>query len=488
MRPEKDSPLPLLLFPGADRASKAWIGRLKKEGRIRPIGARLYTSVKPGSEETVVRQSWGEIVSHLFPHALLSHRSALEFKPSPAGIVYLTATTSRLLTYPGLTLKFMKGPPPREDDAAFLSFRASSRARAFLENYAIAHSEKGESKTLPPEELEKKLEELLRFKGEKELNRLRDEAKKIAKQFGWEKSFAKLNQTISALLGTKPAKRLKSQSAIARALGRPYDPRCVERFGLLAAELHGTPLDENPDRFGARDHFRNKAFFESYFSNYIEGTTFEIEEAEEIVFEKKIPKNRPKDAHDILATYSIVSNPNELKRLPKNSDDLRELLQARHFTLMKDRPEANPGRYKDRPNRAGQTHFGTPELIEGTLDQGFKFYKDLPSGLAASIYIMFLIAEVHPFTDGNGRIARVFMNAELYAQGLSTIIIPNVYRDDYLGALRALSRQNRPRPLIQMLTRAHEFSHIEFSPYQKILKLLKQQNWFEDPDEAKLIL
>jgi fido (protein-threonine AMPylation protein) len=31
--------------------------------------------------------------------------------------------------------------------------------------------------------------------------------------------------------------------------------------------------------------------------------------------------------------------------------------------------------------------------------------------------MMFLISEVHPFADGNGRIARIMMNAELVAAG-----------------------------------------------------------------------
>ena len=31
--------------------------------------------------------------------------------------------------------------------------------------------------------------------------------------------------------------------------------------------------------------------------------------------------------------------------------------------------------------------------------------------------MMFLVAEVHPFADGNGRVARVMMNAELIAGG-----------------------------------------------------------------------
>ncbi len=35
---------------------------------------------------------------------------------------------------------------------------------------------------------------------------------------------------------------------------------------------------------------------------------------------------------------------------------------------------------------------------------------------AKAICMMFLVSEVHPFNDGNGRVARVTMNAELSSQ------------------------------------------------------------------------
>jgi len=43
--------------------------------------------------------------------------------------------------------------------------------------------------------------------------------------------------------------------------------------------------------------------------------------------------------------------------------------------------------------------------------------------------MMFMISEVHPFNDGNGRIACVMMNAELVRADQSHIIIPTVFRE-----------------------------------------------------------
>jgi Fic family protein len=101
--------------------------------------------------------------------------------------------------------------------------------------------------------------------------------------------------------------------------------------------------------------------------------------------------------------------------------------------------------------------------------------------------MMFLVSEVHPFSDGNGRIARVMMNAELVAAGLRRIIIPTVFRDDYLGALRALSRKGDPAAYLRMLDRAQEFSaSIDFSDLAAARRELTASNAFKDPKEGLL--
>ncbi len=479
--------LPPLLFPAPDSRSRQWMARLKREKKIRAAGPRLYTSVPIGHQAEAVRRGWAQIVSNLFPNALLTHRTALEYKPSPKGVVYLTGSARRRLRYPGLTLKFMSGPKPLKDDPPFINARVSSMPRALLENLSITRGG-NEERTLPREDLERRLEEILRAKGVKELNDLRDRARVIARQFGWKREFKRLDQIVGAMLRSRPAGILRSNIARARSKHIPYDEHCLERCHILFADLRHQPFRSLSDEYSAPEHFRNKAFFEAYFSNYIEGTTFEIEEAEEIVFEGKIPKNRPKDAHDILGTFQIVSDSDEMHRRPDSYKSFERVLKERHTTLMKDRPEAMPGVFKNRPNRAGSTVFVDPGYVIGTLEQGLRLYRDLPGGMARAIFMMFLIADVHPFRDGNGRIARIFMNAELSGMGLSTIIIPTVYREDYMGTLRAMTRRNRPDPLIRMLVKAQEFSHLRFSPYPKILQKIRRRNWFQEPSEARIII
>ncbi len=478
------STLPPFLFPGQGRTERARIERLKRSGAIRKVAPRLYTSVPDSQLPETVRSLWSLIVSTLYPMALLSQRTALTFLPSPSGEIFLTAGDNRTLELPGLTVRFMKGPKPDEMDADFLSMKVSCLPRALLENLASA---KGSLKNrkLSAEELEERLEKELTTKGEAHLNQMRDQAKTISERMGFEAEYVKLDQIIGALLSTRSHQKLESKAGIARSQGRPFDQSCLERLSLLATSLLSGPLPEHKN-FPASAHFANKAFFEAYFSNYIEGTRFDIDEAERIVFEREISESRPLDAHDVLGTFSVVGDPTEMMKVPSNPRDLQDLLKSRHSILFRERPDIGPGIYKKEKNRAGNTLFVVPDSVTGTFEQGFELYRSLPPGLARAIFIMFLVSDVHPFNDGNGRVSRIMMNAELYSQGLSTIIIPNVYRVDYLGALKALSQRKNPGIYVRMLIKANEFSNLDFSNYSEIKQKITANFWFEDSLEIKI--
>lgn len=93
---------------------------------------------------------------------------------------------------------------------------------------------------------------------------------------------------------------------------------------------------------------------------------------------------------------------------------------------------------------------------------------------------MFMIAEIHPFEDGNGRIARLMMNAELVAGNLSKVMIPTVFRTDYLSALRAMSLRLNSIPFTRMLSRAFDFSATLTQPgFEEMLMYLRSCNAFE---------
>ena len=152
---------------------------------------------------------------------------------------------------------------------------------------------------------------------------------------------------------------------------------------------------------------------------------------------------------------------------------------------MEGRPDKGPGRFKSEPNRAGSTTFVAPGLVEGTLAKGFQTYRGLTSPLHRAIFMMFLISEVHPFADGNGRVARIMMNAELVAASENRIIVPTVYRNNYLMALKALSQNGVTGALVRVIDFAQKYTAaVDFSDLDRARLVLDRTHAFADPNEA----
>ncbi len=263
-------------------------------------------------------------------------------------------------------------------------------------------------------------------------------------------------------MATRPARELKSPLAKARAINNPYDPARIQLFEILFRELKQQEFRYREEQNTSTEAYRNFAFYESYFSNYIEGTVLEINEAKQVIATQQPLPARNEDSHDVLGTYQLVSNRREMKIVPYSAENFLEILQYRHAILLSARTDKKPGKFKDKNNQAGDTNFVEMELVRGTLLQSFDFYKALAHPFAKAAYMMFVVSEVHPFLDGNGRIARVMMNAELSTANQTKIIVPTVYREDYLGGLRRLTRNNDPKVYIRMLERAQAFSHTMF--------------------------
>lgn len=482
------APLSEIIFGTSENKEKKRLYALLRTKKARKIAPRIYTTNLTDPPEKIIRESVYEILGHLFPKAVISYRTALELKPTKDSEVFLTSGYSRQVKLPGLTVKIFKGPPPTEDDRPFMgNLFIASQARAFLENLQPSRKRGAAAKSISRKEIEERLEGIMRVRGEAGLNNLRDNARRAAHSLGFDSEFKTLDKIIGAMLQTKPATELESSVAKARAVGEAFDPARIRLFETLVSALKQTPLRESPEAITNPESLRVLAFFEAYFSNYIEGTQFEVEEAREIVFEAKIPDERPEDAHDVLGTYRVVSNLPEYQKLPTDFERFWILLSMRHESILTARPDTHPGEIKTKPNRAGDTHFVAPGLVRGTLAKGFEFYKVLDSPSARAAFMMFLVAEVHPFADGNGRVARIMMNAELVAAGLRRLIIPTVFRDDYLGALRALSRRGEPAAYLRMLDRAQEFStSVDFSDFVAAQRSLTAGNAFKEPGEALL--
>lgn len=465
-------------------ALTAWISREVKRGRLRKLGSRVYSTNLKESPEVLVRRHAWFLVGELFPGAVIVDRTAFEHRAASDGSIFVVSNKKRPVILPGLAIYPRRGHGPLEEDKPFMErLYLSCPARAYLENMRKTRTRKGSvSRTVSRVEIEERLEMLLQSAGVEALKALRDSMRQIATALKMEKEFNALDALIGTLLGTRKA-QVSSPAALARVLGEPYDPKRLELFQKLYEVLAGTA----PKIRIASTVGKSLPFFEAYFSNFIEGTEFAIEEAATIIFEGKIPKDRPADAHDIISTYNIVSDDREMKKIPKDVDSFINLLKTRHATLMQQRPELSPGRFKTVPNRAGSTLFVAPELVEGTLRKGFQWLQALDTPFQRAVYMMFLIGEVHPFADGNGRCGRIMMNGELVAAGQSRLIIPTIFRNNYLAALKALTHNGQPLPLIQALDFAQEYtSCIDWSDYKEAKKMFAETHAFEDPMQADL--
>lgn len=473
------------VFPTSTAISEP-LQRAVRAGRAQKLAGRLYTRNVEEPLEQVARRNWQAIVAHHFPGSVVVDRSAFEAKPASDGSLFLDAGPAyagrRPAVVPGLKLRPRKGPGPIEGDMPYMGIYIASQPRAMLENTRPSRARGGVARTYSRPELEAELSRIVEQRGQDGLNEMRDRARQIAPTLEAEAEAEILDDLIGSVLGTRDASLL-TDSARAHQAGMGFDTRRIDLFASLQAEL----LRQN---FAAREEqpasFPALSFFEAYFSNWIEGTEFEVDEAEEIVFESKMPPAREEDAHDVLGTFEIVNDPARRSERATDPPSFIELLRDRHAQMLSCRPQVNPGSFKDRPNRAGGTSFVSPELVGGTLTEGWRYLEPLPSGLCRAVFMMFLVSEVHPFRDGNGRVGRVFMNAELSAVGQQRIVIPLSFRDDYLGGLRALSRSGDPRPLVRVLDFAQQYSAaIDWSEQGLARRMLEESNALVPPDEAE---
>ena len=143
--------------------------------------------------------------------------------------------------------------------------------------------------------------------------------------------------------------------------------------------------------------------------------------------------------------------------------------------------------FKTRDNRAGNTHFVTFDRVRGTLRRGFEMSRSIRHPFARAVFVMFVTSEVHPFEDGNGRISRLMMNAELTAAGQTKVMVPTVFRPDYIGALRRMSRDGDPDVLIAAMSRLWDFSQwLSCGDFEVMKERLEKSNAFSD--DAGVIL
>jgi hypothetical protein len=471
--------------------SSATRTRQAKAGRALRLAPGIYAVGATLPPEAVARHHYLSIIAHVWPGAVIADRSAFAGGLPEQGWLFIRhPDPSRRsdLRLSGLTIAVQDGPGVLPGDMAMPNgLYLSGMARSLVENVAG----RGRPPTgRPPRAagtttVEDRIDALARDGGAGRVRNVLAELDLIKGNFDGG-AVETVRGRLAELLGTFASNAPVSPRLQARLAGEPFDASRISLLEGVVAGL-GAIAPEPAPALGGPTRWEWLPFFEAYFSNFIEGTEFGIEEARRIAVDGNIPATRPQDAHDVAATYRIVSDPALAGRKALSGSDLLDLLSEHHHALMAARPDKHPGQFKQRPNYAGGYQFVEPDLLVGTLKRGFDLLTPVTDPLHRAVGMMFLVTECHPFDDGNGRVARIVANAELTAAGQVRVVIPTVYRNNYLAALSAVSNQaGRGESLVAVMRFAQRWATaVDWRTYDTADTDMRQSNGYIDPGIAE---
>ena len=197
----------------------------------------------------------------------------------------------------------------------------------------------------------------------------------------------------------------------------------------------------------------------NYNSNHIEGNTLTYGQTEILLlFGKVIGEADVRDVQEMTAGnvgLKMMTHEAQLKDYPLTQNFIRTL----HKTLLREdytiyRTLAggvqtsyviHAGQYKTRPNSVitrygSRFEYASPEETPAFMTDLVNWYNEAeqsgkftPIELAALFHYRYI--RIHPFEDGNGRIARLMVNYILLRNGFPMIVVRSRKRNEYLEAL-----------------------------------------------------
>ena len=185
----------------------------------------------------------------------------------------------------------------------------------------------------------------------------------------------------------------------------------------------------------------------TYSSNSLEGNSL-TETETKIVLEDGITiGGKPLKDHYEAAGHSESFD--LIYKLSKNKEitekDIKKLHKLFYYRIDKNKA----GRYrKVRLFITGSRYpLPMPEKVPSLMKDFIKSFSEKrkklhPVKSAALAHKEFVF--IHPFIDGNGRVARLIMNLILLQEGYNIAIIPPVLRKEYLETLEKAHRANKP--------------------------------------------
>lgn len=197
----------------------------------------------------------------------------------------------------------------------------------------------------------------------------------------------------------------------------------------------------------------------NYNTNHLEGNTLTYGQTEILLlFGKVIGEAELKDVQDMAASnvaLKMMEEESVIKDIPLTQNFIRTLhrtLLREDYTVYHSLPggmqtgyTVHAGQYKTRPNSV-ITRYGdrfeyaspeeTPALMAGLVDWYNQAEQEgalSPAELAIVFHYRYI--RIHPFEDGNGRIARMMVNYILARHGYPMIVVRSRSKKEYLEAL-----------------------------------------------------
>jgi len=277
---------------------------------------------------------------------------------------------------------------------------------------------------------------------------------KLAERFGV--SFAAFNSWWTG----KSTPRPKMQKAIDNLFLEVTGQKIIPANQLLAKKQtlnqksseHKSVIDEilnNPD---IRDEFILKL---TYHSNNIEGSTLTEADTAAILFDNAALPDRSLVEHLEAKNHQTALNYlfNHIAKKQKIDEDL--LLKLHAILMNGVRPDA--GHYRRHAVRITGVNLPTanyirvPDLVAKVMAEAQKASKDIIS-LSANIHSRF--EQIHPFSDGNGRVGRLLMNAMLLKENIAPAIIRQEQKQLYYTYLYKIQTKNDSSQLEDFLCEA----------------------------------
>lgn len=192
-----------------------------------------------------------------------------------------------------------------------------------------------------------------------------------------------------------------------------------------------------------------------YNSNAIENSTLTLEDTEDILIRNKIRTDH--EIREIFEAKNLASAIEYLMDNPEKEISV-ELILKLHKTLLSNIRDEIAGRFRSGKEwvRVG-THIGAnPEFVNGLV---YNLVEENNSEtdeyfLEKIAYFHAEFENIHPFTDGNGRIGRLITNEQLDLLGLPPIIIPNKSKnDEYYPALDEYAKTGKIDKLVELFAK-----------------------------------